>query len=286
MTVPTIPPKPRPAPAVAPPPVEASPPRGKAAGAGLAGFLSFVLPAFVVALVAVAWESGVRAAGVPVYILPAPSQVAERLIAQAPVLATDGAVTLAEAALGFALGCGFSVATAAVMAHSALLERSLLPLAILLKVTPIVAIAPLLVIWLGFGIGPKAIVAALITFYPMLINALAGFRAVSAEASDLFTSLAASRWETFQLLRWPSALPYLFAGARVAVPLSLIGAVVGEWAGAERGLGRAVILAYTNLDLPGLFAAVVVLGLLGVTLTGALGWLERRVLHWADREQV
>lgn len=286
MTAPTLPPKAAPAPSATNPPAAEALDRGRPGASGLTPALSLALPILVVVAVAAAWELGVRAAAVPVYILPAPSQVATRLVTHAPALATDGAVTLAEAVLGFAIGCGVSMLAAAVMAHSTLLERSLLPLAILLKVTPIVAIAPLLVIWLGFGTGPKAIVAALITFYPMLINALAGFRAVNAEASDLFTSLAASRWETFRLLRWPSALPYLFAGARVAVPLSLIGAVVGEWAGAERGLGRAVILAYTNLDLPGLFAAVVVLALLGVALTGALGWLERRTLHWADRERL
>lgn len=243
-----------------------------------------VLPVVVLGVVALAWEVGVRASGVPVYVLPAPSQIAARLVSHAPLLAQEGAVTLAEALLGFALGCGVSLAAAAVMVHSPALERSLLPLAILLKVTPIVAVAPLLVIWLGFGLAPKAVVAALITFYPMLINALAGFRAVSGEATDLLDSLAASRWEVFFLLRWPSALPYLFAGARVAVPLSLIGAVVGEWAGAERGLGRAVLLAYTNLDLPGLFAAVVVLAVLGIGLTGILGLLERRVVFWTGPE--
>lgn len=258
--------------------------RPRHAGAG-ARVASLLLPAAVLLAVGVVWEAGVRSAGVPVYILPAPSQIATRLVVEAPTLAHDGAVTLAAAVLGFGLACGVSITAAALMTQSPLIERSLLPLAILVKVTPVVAVAPLLVIWLGFGVAPKAVVAALITFYPMLINALAGFRAVSAEAADLFMSLAASRWETFRLLRWPSALPYIFAGARVSVPLSLIGAVVGEWAGAERGLGRAVLLAYTNLDLPLLFAAVVVLALLGIALTGALGLVERRVLAWADRDE-
>lgn len=244
-----------------------------------------MLPALLVLALIVVWEVSVRAASVPVYILPAPSQVASRLISHAPNLAMHGATTLAEALLGFSLGCGVSLLAAAAMVHSPVLERSLLPLAILLKVTPVVAIAPLLVIWLGFGLAPRAVVAALLTFYPMLINALAGFRAVSAEASDVLTALAASRWEVFRFLRWPSALPYLFAGARVAVPLSLIGAVVGEWAGAESGLGRAVLLAYTNLDLPELFAAVVVLAILGTTLTGVLGVIERQAVFWTRTEE-
>lgn len=239
-----------------------------------------LLPAVVVVSLIGVWEVGVRATGVPVYILPAPSQVAVRLIAHAPNLAMHSVTTLSEALLGFGLGCGISLLAAAVMVHSPILERSLLPLAILLKVTPVVAIAPLLVIWLGFGVAPRAVVAALLTFYPMLINALAGFRAVNAEAADVFASLAASRWEVFRLLRWPSGLSYLFAGARVAVPLSLIGAVVAEWAGAESGLGRTVLLAYTNLDLPELFAAVVVLGMIGTALTGVLAVIERRTVFW------
>ncbi|MCX6021514.1 MAG: ABC transporter permease [Chloroflexi bacterium] len=247
--------------------------------------VTFALPALGVCLAAFVWEIWVRAAAVPVYLLPAPSQIALRLAQHWPSLAVDGGVTLTEALLGFALSSAVSITTAAVMTHFPATERTLMPLAILLKVTPMVAVAPLLIIWLGFGIGPKAVVAALITFYPMLINALTGFRSVAPEAADLLASLAASRWETFWLLRWPSALPYLFAGARVAVPLSLVGAVVGEWAGAERGLGRLVLLTYANLDLPGLFAAVIVLALLGVTLTAALNLLERRALHWMQGRQ-
>ena len=243
------------------------------------------LPLGLVLAFLLIWEIMVRAASVPIYILPAPWQIAARLVQHAPNLALQGATTLLEALLGFTLGCGISLLAAAAMIHSPVLERSLLPLAILLKVTPVVAIAPLLVIWLGFGVAPRAIVAALLTFYPMLINALAGFRSVSPEVADVLASLAASRWEVFRFTRWPAALPYLFAGARVAVPLSLIGAVVGEWAGAEAGLGRVVLLAYTNLDLPELFAAVVVLGLTGIVLTGILGAIERRTVFWIRPHQ-
>jgi ABC-type nitrate/sulfonate/bicarbonate transport system permease component len=249
-------------------------------GRGFRATVAAALPVAVVLLVLLVWEAGVRLFDVRAYILPAPSQIAARLATDAPALAYDGAITLAAALLGFGLACTVSIAAAALMAQSRVLERSLLPLALLVKVTPVVAVAPLLVIWLGFGIAPRAIVAALIAFYPMLVNALAGFRAVSPESADLFASLAASRWETLRLLQWPSALPYVFAGARVAVPLALIGAVVGEWAGAERGLGRAVLLAYTNLDLPLLFAAVVVLAVSGTALTAALTFVERRVLAW------
>jgi len=241
-------------------------------------------PAMLVAILIGAWELGARLAAVPTYILPAPSLIAARLVAHAPNLALQGATTLAEALLGFGLGCGLAMLAAAAMVHSRTLERSLLPLAILLKVTPVVAVAPLLVIWLGFGVAPRAIVAALLTFYPMLINALTGFRAVDAAATDLLATLAASRWEVFRFVRWPSALPYLFAGARAAVPLALIGAVVAEWAGAEAGLGRAVLLAYTNLDLPEPFAAVVVLAILGTGLTALVGMIERRTLFWVAAE--
>ena len=243
-----------------------------------------LFPALLILTLIGVWEVAVRATGVPIYILPPPSQIAFRLLSHAPNLLIQGGLTLIEALLGFALGCGVSLIAAAAMVHSPVLERSLLPLAILLKVTPVVAVAPLLVIWLGFGVAPRAVVAALLTFYPMLIGALSGFRSVSREASDLFASLAASRWEVFRFLRWPAALPHLFTAARVAVPLSLIGAVVAEWAGAEGGLGRAVLLAYTNLDLPELFAAVVVLGVIGTVLTALLGLIERQAVFWTRLE--
>jgi ABC-type nitrate/sulfonate/bicarbonate transport system permease component len=233
------------------------------------------------ALVA-AWEAVVQVAGVPVYLLPAPSVVIERLVSRWALFATNGWTTLLEALAGFALGGLVAFILATVMAHSRLAERVLYPIALLIKVTPIVAVAPLFVIWFGFGPLPKILIAALITFFPMLVNALAGLRSANPAALDFLRSVGASTIEIFLTLRAPGSLPYLFAAARVAVPLSLIGAVVGEWWGASEGLGRIIFLANTNLDMPTLFAAVVVLTMLGVALTSLLALAERRMLRWHE----
>ncbi len=228
------------------------------------------------------WEAVVRLAGVPVYLLPAPSVVVERLLTRWTLFAAHGATTLLEALAGFGVGGLVALLLATAMAHSRFAERILYPLALLVKVTPIVAIAPLFVIWFGFGPVPKVLIAALITFFPMLVNALAGLRSANPAALEFLRSVGASTVEIFFKLRLPGSLPYLFAAARVAIPLSLIGAVVGEWWGASDGLGRVIFLANTNLDMPTLFAAVVVLALLGVALTGALSVAERRLLGWHE----
>jgi NitT/TauT family transport system permease protein len=149
-------------------------------------------------------------------------------------------------------------------------------------VTPIVTIAPMFTIWFGFGALPKVLIAALITFFPVLINAITGFRSVNAGALDVMRSVHASPAAIFFKLRLPSALPYLFSALKVAVTLSLIGAVVAEWSGSGQGLGRVILLAHSNLDLPVLFAGVVTLATLGITLTALLTLLERRMLFWHE----
>ena len=219
-------------------------------------------------------------ADVPEYIVPAPSAALSRLFGDIAYFAGESAVTLGEAVAGFALGSLAALAAAALMAHSKIAERALYPIAILIKVTPIVAVAPLFVIWFGFGPVPKALIAALITFFPVLVNGVTGFRSVDGGALDFMRSLRASRREIFLKLRLPSAMPFVFAAFRVAVPLSLIGAVVAEWFSGDRGLGSVIIVAYSNLDMPTLFAAILALSCVGVALTAAVSAVEKRVLFW------
>lgn len=236
----------------------------------------------LVALAAIggAVEAWVRIGGVPPYLVPAPSAVLARLVSDAPLLLREAAVTLSEAAGGFVAGVAAAFAAASVMTYSRLLERTLFPLAILVKLTPIVAIAPLLTLWFGFGAAPKVAVAALITFFPVLVNAFVGLRSVDPQELAFLETIGASRTEIFWRLRAPSALPFLFSAARIATNLALIGAVVGEWTGADRGLGRLIFVANANLDLTALFAAVLILAAIGIAVNAAVGALERRVLHW------
>lgn len=231
---------------------------------------------------AVVWEIWVRVAGVPEYILPAPSLILERLVQDIGFFSKHGGITLGEALGGFLLGALGAIFAATIMAHSRFLERSIFPLAVVVKVTPVVAIAPLFVIWFGFGSFPKILIASLITFFPVLVNALTGLRAVRPEPLEFFRSVAASRREIYWKLRLPGALPYLFAAFRISVPLSVIGAVVGEWFSGDRGLGSVIIVAHNNLDMPTLFSAIVTLAMIGVGLTILTWYLEKRILFWHE----
>ena len=181
---------------------------------------------------------------------------------------------------GLLLGACVGLALALLLNFWAKLEQGVLSLAILVKATPLIAIAPILTIWLGFGPAPKIIVTALLTFFPVLINALSGFRAADKAMLDLMRSWNASSWEIFVHLRWPMARPYLFAVLKVVGPLALIGAVVAEWMGASSGLGREMWLAYANLNMPSLFAAVFVLTVISIILYQGILQLEKRFLFW------
>jgi NitT/TauT family transport system permease protein len=233
-------------------------------------------------LLAVGWELWTRVADVPEYIVPAPLIVLRRLAGDIGYFAGHGAITLLEALGGFLLGSAVAITAATLMAHSRFLDRTLFPLAVLVKVTPIVAVAPLFVIWFGFGSLPKVLIAALITFFPVLVNALTGLRSVNPGTLDFFRSVDASAREVFFKLRVPSSLPYLFAAFRIALPLSIIGAVVGEWFTGDMGLGSVIIVAHNNLDMPTLFSAVLALAFIGITLTVLLSYFERRVLFWHE----
>lgn len=239
-------------------------------------------PAVALTLLAIAWQLWVTIANTPTYIVPAPSEILDRLFSDLGFFAREGAVTLYEALAGFSIGAAIAIGGAVAMAHSKFLEKSLFPLAILVKVTPLVAIAPLLVIWIGFGAWPKVLIAAILTFFPVLVNALYGFRAVNTGAMDFVRSLRASPLEIFWLLRVPSSLPYMFAAFRIAIPLSVIGAVVAEWFSGEKGLGSVIIVAHNNLDMPTLFSAIATLAFIGIGLTILTSVIEKKLLFWHE----
>jgi NitT/TauT family transport system permease protein len=242
-----------------------------------------VLPALVAATIALAaWELWVRVRDIKQYLVPAPTAVGRALLDDPSRFIEAGSVSLMHALGGLVIGTGAAFLLAIVMAHSRVLERALYPLAILVKVTPVVAVAPLFLIWFGFNAWPKLLVAGLITFFPMLVNAVTGLRTVDPSTHDFLLALDASKWQLFWKLRLPASLPYVLAALRISVPLSLIGAVVAEWFAADSGVGQIIVIANGDLDTPVLFAAVTMLALIGVTLTGAVAYIERRVLFWHE----
>lgn len=235
---------------------------------------------FITGLVLAGWELFTWAMATPVYLFPPPSIILQTLTANLPALLLAGGMTLAEALAGLVLGSGIGLGLAILLNFWARLEQGVMTLAIFIKSTPIVAIAPILTIWLGFGPAPKIVITAILTFFPVLINSLSGFQQADRAIVDLMHSWDASPWEIFRYARWPGARPYLFTALKVAVPLAMIGAVVAEWMGASSGLGREMWLAYSNLNMPVLFAVVFVLTALSASLYGGVRWLEKHFVFW------
>jgi NitT/TauT family transport system permease protein len=240
----------------------------------------FLFAALLLAFVFLFWETAIHLNGTPVYILPAPSRVAQTFFANPDYFLSALWVTLGQAMLGLFLGSLVGILVAAWVSLNPQFERGMMTLAILLKSTPLAAIAPLLTIWLGFGILPKVIITALLTFFPTLVNVLVGLQSAERDMLDLMRVNRATRWQILVHLRAWLALPYLFAALRVTAPLSLVGAVIAEWAGASSGLGRIMWMAYSNLNLPPMFAAIFVLSLSGMGAYGLIVWLESRALRW------
>ena len=240
----------------------------------------FAAPLVLLLVLLAVWEGSVRFFDLPHYILPPPSRIATTFVSHFPSLLHHAAVTLAEIVLGLFLGGvgGFGLALA--VFYSPVLERALYPLIIASQMIPVFAIAPLLIVWMGYGLWPKATVAALIGFFPVVVNASDGLRAPNEESVELFQSLGATRRQLLLKLRVPASLPTLFAGLKVAVTLSVVGATIGEWVGARQGLGYLMLQSNALLRVDLVFAAILMLSTLGLLLFGALRIIERRALRW------
>jgi len=190
---------------------------------------------------------------------------------------------MSNALLGFAIGAGLGLAFGSLMAEFRPVETVVMPYAFALQSLPKVAIAPLIVIWCGFGDGSKVAMAALLAFFPMMVNSFAGIRAAEVERLELMKALSASRLETYYLVKLPSAAPYIFAGLDMGIVYALLGTIVAEFLGAQEGMGVAITKAQAVTDVAGVFAALVVLGVTGVLLHLVVRWIEKSIVHWADR---
>lgn len=242
--------------------------------------LDIVSASVILFLAMLSWEVGVRLTHTPVYLLPAPSRIWMTFWVDPPYYLHALAITLGEALGGLFLGLLAGIGVAIWVTLQPRLESGVMTLALLIKSMPLAAIAPLLTIWLGFGILPKMIITALLTFFPVLVNTLVGLQSADAEMMDLMRVHRATAWQTLRHLRAWLALPYLFAALRVAAPLSLMGAVIAEWTGAGSGLGRVMWLAYSNLNLPPLFAAIFVVSTVSIFIYLLMVWLEHRAMPW------
>lgn len=226
------------------------------------------------------WEAWVRIDDKPRWFLPAPSAIGKTIVRDRRLLLDNALVTLEEIVIGFAVALVAAIIFAVIIDSSRIVERALYPIIIASQAVPIVALAPLLLIWFGHDLTPKVIVTALVAFFPITVNTVDGLRAADPETLDLLRALGARRWRTFRLVVWPGALPYLFSGARIGIAVAVIGAVFGELVGSSEGLGHLMDISGANLRTDRVFACVAVLSAMAVGLFGLVSLLERALLPW------
>ncbi|MNO40025.1 putative aliphatic sulfonates transport permease protein SsuC [compost metagenome] len=239
-----------------------------------------ITPLLTFVVIFILWELVIRVFDVKMIILPAPSGIFAELFGSFSFYLPHLWLTFYESILGFMIGVGVALIGGILMSQSRFLEKSLLPVAVLANVTPIVAIAPLFIIWFGFGALPKILISAICSFFPMLINSITGFRSIDDNNYEYLQSLHASKFEIFLKLRLPNSLPYIFTGARTCMSMSVIGAVVGEMTGASEGIGNVITVSGNYMQMERMFAAIMLLALMGILLTSLVKVVERRFLHW------
>jgi ABC-type nitrate/sulfonate/bicarbonate transport system, permease component len=241
---------------------------------------SALAPAVTALVLLSIWELTYRVFDFNEIILPAPSAIGVAFATNLASLVSETSITMLESVLGFLLGSGAALVLAVVFVHSRLMQDALYPFAIALKSTPLVALAPVLVIWLGNGLLSKVVMAAIVAFFPVLVNAVKGLISIDAEAADLMKSLSASRWQVLIKIRLPASLGYVFSSLKIASALAVVGAVIGEFTGATRGIGNIIKTSSYYLDTPLMFAAIGMIALGGILFFGVVAWLERRIVFW------
>ena len=253
---------------------------------GAAFALRRSLPALIsVAFLLALWEAYVRVAEVPVSMLPPPSRVAAQMVIHREALWLNTLPTLQATLLGFACSLSAAFAFSVLIDFARPLRRALFPVLVISQTIPLVAIAPLVVLWFGFGLLPKVLLVALVTFFPMLVALVDGYDSTEPEIEQLVASMGASRWSVFRRGRLPSALPYFFAGLRISITYAVVAAIFAEYAGAVRGLGIYILNAKNSFRPDLVLAAVVVSSLLTLALFGGAALLQHLAMPWRRLEE-
>ena len=237
-------------------------------------------PGWLIVILIVLWDLGIRVFKIPPYLVPNPLSVVKTLFSEWPMLMREALPTLYATLGGFALSALIGVPIAMWIAYSRLVESFVYPLLVFSQSIPKVAIAPLFVVWFGFGVVPKVIAAFLLGFFPVVVSTVQGFKSVEPDVIDLARSMGASPFKIFLKFRLPQALPSIFSGLKVSVTLAVVGAVVGEFVGSNSGLGYVLQKANGTFDLPLMFAALTILSTIGVLLFLVIERVERWMLPW------
>jgi NitT/TauT family transport system permease protein len=250
------------------------------AAAGAVLLRRLLLPLLVIAILIALWDILIRVFAVPAYVIPTPLSVWQALVKERARLLDNAMPTIVESIGGFALGNLVAMAAAIAFVHNKALERALYPVAVAVRTLPIVAIAPIFVLMLGNGYAPKIAIAALITFFPTLVNMVEGLESADPQAMELMHVLSAREPEVFRYVRWPSSLPYLFSAMRIASTSSVLGALVAEWIGTNKGLGYLIVLTTYDFRTPLLYAAMAVTSAIALAFFFLVSIVEWAVVRW------
>jgi NitT/TauT family transport system permease protein len=255
--------------------------RGAVSGRNIPGSDYFISIGAFGILLAI-WEAAVRVLHVPDFILPPPTAIATSLYygLKSGLFVQHFAVTALQTIVGFFLAALFGIGMGALIAQFRIVERTIYPWLIALQALPKIAIAPLIIVWAGYGIESKIVIVALVAVFPILVNTIVGLKSCDQGKLDLMRSLGATGWETFRLVRLPNALPFIFAGLNVAVVLAILGSIVGEFVGSKAGLGNLILEANFQFNVAQMFAILVILGLFGVSLSMAVRFVQARLMFW------
>ena len=243
-------------------------------------FPDWAWPVTAFVLLVVLWDVSIRVFGLKPFVLPSPASVAQALVADWQELADATLYTLLEIVLGFALSVIVGIGLAVAIVTWRPLEKAIYPILVGAQVIPKVAIAPLFVVWLGLGLAPKVLIAFLLSFFPMVVNTVVGLRAIEIGKLHLARSMGATASQIFFRFRLPRAMPNIFAGLKLSVTAAVIGAIVGEFIGADEGMGRVLLVANGNLETAKLFAGIVLLSAVGIALFLIIAALEKVVIRW------
>jgi NitT/TauT family transport system permease protein len=246
-----------------------------------------LVPAVFVLVLAV-WEWVIPLLGVDDYVLPLPSQILEAMVRLFgdPLFWQHVSVTVRESLIGFVVGVAIAVVLGTAISQVRLVEKTLMPYVVAFQTVPKVALAPLFVVWFGFGLTSKIVMAAVISFFPMLVNVIEGLRAADADKVQMLTVFGASKMQIFRMVRLPSAMPFIFAGLDIAIVFAILGAVVGEFIGAKEGLGYLLLQTNYNFDIAAMFAVLVVLSVLGLLAHSLIRFTQHKVAFWAEESRV
>jgi len=242
-------------------------------------------PVVVFLIIVTAWEGAIRAFDIPVYVLPAPGDIYLAFVNNPGSLLWNAGVTLFEAVAGFVIGSLLGAVLGTIFAYSKILARGVLPYIIAANTIPVVAIAPIIIIWFGHGMSSKIAVTAFLSFFPLALNMMKGLQSYDRTIMDVFHISAATGWQRFFKMRLPGAIPYVFVGLKLNVTFSVIGAIVAEFVQADKGLGFVIMTAYRTLAMPRLWAAMLMSALLGILFFLIVAWIERSFARWHVSEQ-